>query len=303
MITPAYLKTGDCIGIPAPAKHIDPELIDNAVKVLENRGFRVKLSEHVKGKHFRFSGTDETRTADFQQLLDDPEVKMILCARGGYGAIRIVDRLDFSRFARQPKWIAGFSDITVFHSHLLSVLGMESIHGTMPLYFEKTGFDDPNLDTLLLAATGEKLTYQIEPHPLNRTGEATGELTGGNAAIVASLVGSRSQIETAGKILFLEDVGEIYYRLDRIMITLRRAGMFDHLAGLVVGTLSEMENDPEPGFGLSPEEIVLEAVSGYDFPVCFGFPAGHTHLNRALIMGRKAKLIVNENSTLEFIQK
>ena len=303
MITPEYIKPGDCIGIPAPAKNIDPELVDNAVKVLENKGFRVKLSHHVKDKYFRFSGTDETRAADFQQMLDDPEVKMILCARGGYGAIRIVDRLDFSHFIKKPKWIAGFSDITVLSCHISSLFGIESLHSTMPLYFEKSGQADPNLDTLLQAVTGQKIGYQIDAHPLNRPGEANGSLTGGNAAIVASLAGSRSQIETAGKILFLEDVGEKYYRFDRIMITMKRAGMFDKLAGLVVGTLSDMEDDHDPGFGLLVEEIVLDAVSGLNFPVCFGFPAGHTHLNRALIMGREATLKVSKLSTLDFIQK
>jgi muramoyltetrapeptide carboxypeptidase len=228
---------------------------------------------------------------------------MILCARGGYGSLRIIDKLDFSHFVKKPKWIAGFSDITVFHAHLLSLFDIESIHGTMPLYFEKAGHPDLNLETLIKAVTGEKLYYQVETHPLNRPGEATGVLVGGNAAMLASMSGSRSQISTEGKILFLEDVGEKFYRLDRIMITLKRAGFFDQLAGLVVGTLSEMEDDPDTGFGMSVEEIVLDAVSGFNFPVCFGFPAGHTHLNRALIMGREAKLNVSDTSTLEFIQK
>lgn len=303
MITPEYLKPGDCIGIPAPARHIDPELIENTVQVLENKGFRVKTSENVKGQHFRFSGTDETRAADFQQMLDTPEVKLILCARGGYGSLRIIDTLDFNHFVKKPKWIAGFSDITVFHSHLLSVLGIESIHGTMPLYFEKPGLPDLNLETLIKAVTIEKLYYQVETHPLNRLGEATGALFGGNAAMLASMLGSRSQVSPGGKILFLEDVGEKMYRLDRIMVTLKRAGYFDDLAGLVLGTFSEMEDDPADPFGKTAEEIVLDAVSGFGFPVCFGFPAGHTHLNRALILGREVKLAVSDKSTIEFLQK
>lgn len=303
MITPEYLKPGDYIGIPAPARNISPELIENAVQVLEDKGFRVKTSKNVKGKHFRFSGTDETRAADFQQMLDDPEVKLILCARGGYGSLRIIDTLDFSHFAKKPKWIAGFSDITVFHSHLLSVLGIESIHGIMPLYFEKPGLPDPNLETLIKAFTGDKLSYQTETHPLNRPGEATGVLVGGNAAMLASMLGSRSQIPAEGKILFLEDVGEKMYRLDRIMVSLKRAGCFKDLAGLVLGTFSEMEDDATDPFGKTAEEVVQDAVSGFNFPVCFGFPAGHTHFNRALIMGREVKLAVRDKSTIEFLQK
>jgi len=298
MITPPYLKQNDIIGIVSPAKKIDRSLVDNAIRLLEHKGYRIKLGAHVFDAEHRFAGTDKDRASDFQLMLDDEEVKMILCSRGGYGSVRILDTLNFEKFERNPKWIAGYSDITVFHAHL-NILGYESLHSEMPLNFPKSEPVGFAFSTLCDAASGKQLFYELEAAPLNRTGCCEGELTGGNLSLFLSLMGSKTELMTVGKILFIEDIGEDLYRLDRMMQTMKRAGKLSGLAGLILGGLNNME-DNEIKFGKTAEEIIAEAVSVYNFPVCFNFPAGHIRDNRTLILGRKTLLDVGSHVKIEF---
>ena len=298
MITPNFLKTGDKIAIVAPAGRIDEKIISPSIRTLESWGLQVVRGEHLSGAYYQYSGTDEERVLDFQRMLDDDSTKAILCARGGYGSNRIIDKLDFSKFIKSPKWIIGFSDITVFHSHILSNFQIETIHGTMAAGLmdrEKIG---PTTDSLKKVLFDGKLDVQFEPHYLNRKGNSEGVLTGGNLAILCSLIGTPSDIETDGKILFIEEVGEYLYRLDRMMWQLKKAGKLKNLAGLIVGGLTEMK-DNEPPFGKTAREIVSDSVKEYDYPVCFGFPAGHQDDNRALIFGREVRLEINDKVELK----
>ncbi len=298
MITPPYLKPGDTIGIVSPAKIIKRESVENAVRLLQKRGFQVKTGDHIFDGAQYFAGSDENRADDFQRMLDDEEVKMILCSRGGYGSVRILDKLDFTKFHQNPKWVVGYSDITVFHSHL-NILGYESLHAEMPLNFPETGQTNSAIESLLIAATGGYLSYKIDENPLDRQGFCDSEIVGGNLSILLSLLGSPTALKTAGKVLFIEDVGEKLYHLDRMMWAMKRAGKLDNLAGLIVGALNDM-TESELKFGKTAEEIVAEAVSGFHYPVCFGFPAGHIPDNRALILGRKARLEVGKSVTVDF---
>ena len=295
MITPPYIQKGDKIAIVAPAGKIAKEKVDTAANVLQDWGLEVVLGKNLYHDHFQYSATDNERLDDLQQAMNDPSVKAILFARGGYGTIRIIDRIDFKGFQENPKWLIGFSDITIFHSHIHTNFQTETIHGSMAM-----GLTDPeSAESLRKALFGEQLKYEFETNPLSRKGESKGILVGGNLAILCSLIGSASDIGTTGKILFIEDVGEYLYRLDRTMWQLKRAGKFDNLAGLVVGGMTGMK-DSETPFGKSAYEIVAEAVQEYDYPVSFGFPAGHETDNRALIFGRKALLAVDDSTTLNF---
>jgi len=297
MTTPPYLKPGDTIAIVSPAKSISAQAISNAKQIIEGFGFKVKIGKHAASIYHQFAGTDQQRTEDFQQMLDDDEVKMILCSRGGYGSVRIIDKLDFGHFIKYPKWIVGFSDITVFHSHLYSNFKIESIHAKMPLNFPENGIGDKSIDKLFSAVSGERINYEIPAHPLNRTEIVDAQIVGGNLSILCSLLGSWSDIDTDGKILFIEEVAENLYRLDRMMRTLKRAGKLDKLAGLVVGGLTSME-DNDVKFGKSAEEIIAGAVSEYDYPVCFNFPAGHQKENYPIIIGRETILEVSTEKTI-----
>lgn len=298
MITPPPLKPGDLIGIVSPAKKIDETIVVNAIKIIQKLGYKVKLGKHVFSTDNYFAGNDGQRTADFQAMLNDPEIKMILCSRGGYGSARIIDALDFTRFIDNPKWIAGFSDITVFHAHLLQ-LGFESLHGIMPLDFPTNSIISDPVRKLFEFASGKLSPYNIGPNPHNRAGVAHGILTGGNLSLICSLLGSKSDVETDGKILFIEEVGEKLYRIDRMMGTLKRAGKLSNIAGLLVGGLNDMTAG-DPNFGHSAEEIIKTAVAEYDYPVAFGFPAGHFPENYPLIMGKEAKLEVGEEVHVGF---
>lgn len=293
MITPPYLKPGDRIGIVSPAKTIDPVFVENAVKMIEKLGYETLPGKYVLGQHNYFAGTDEERTTDFQQMMDDDSVRMILCSRGGYGSARVIDLLDFRKFMAKPKWIAGFSDITVFHAHVFALFGIESLHAAMPLYFPENGKPNKPVEMLFKAASGEKPEYEVTAHKLNRPGFARAPVVGGNLSILTSLLGSRSDMSTAGRILFIEEVGESLYRLDRSMTTLRRAGKLDELEGLLVGGLTVME-DSNVSFGKTAKEIVAEAVSKYEYPLCFDFPAGHMEENYPVIHGRMAEFCVTE---------
>ena len=295
MITPDYLNKKDKIAIVAPAGKISKEKVETAINILQGWGLEVLLGTNVFNDYYQYAATDSERLIDLQQALDNPSVKAILFARGGYGAIRIIDQVDWSGFSKNPKWLIGFSDITIFHSHIHKNLKIETIHATMT-----AGLTDPvSAESLRKALFGEKLNYEFKTHPLSQKGKAKAILAGGNLAVLCSLIGSASEVDTKGKILFIEDVGEYLYRLDRMMWQLKRTGKLSHLKGLIVGGMTDMK-DNETSFGKTAYEIVSEAVIEYDYPVCFGFPAGHMDDNRALILGRKVNLNVDDSSTLNF---
>lgn len=296
MSTPPYLKHGDKIGIIAPSRKISPLEIQLAVEVFQKWGLRVKFGKNLFQSDNQFSGSDSQRAEDMQAMLDDDSVRAIVCARGGYGALRIVDKIDFRKFRKKPKWIVGYSDITVFHSHINHNFNIETIHATMPVNFSK---DEESVETLRKCLFGERISYRINSHSLNRNGEAQGRLVGGNLSLLYALKGSKSAISARGKVLFIEDVDEYLYHLDRMMISLKRTGFFSFLAGLVVGGMTGMKDNEIP-FGKTAEEIILDAVKEYDYPVCFGFPAGHQDKNLPLILGRKAKLSVGRNTSLSY---
>jgi len=286
--TPPYLVKGDTVAITCPAKKL-PRDINDAVKLLESWGLQVILGETVNASWNQFAGTDELRASDMQQFLNNPEVKAIFAARGGYGTIRIIDRLDFSSFKNQPKWIIGFSDITVLHSHIQALYQTESIHGQMPLTIPDGS--KPSLESLRKALFNEPLEYHYTSEIPNKNGQAKGVLIGGNLTLMVMMAGSTSEQDYSDKILFLEDVGEYLYSLDRMLWNLKRAGKLDNLKGLIVGSFTEMKDNDIP-FGQKAEEIILSHVAEFNYPVCFNFPAGHINDNRALIFGREVKMDV-----------
>ena len=293
MIQPKALQKGDTVGLVALACKVDFDLIKPAIEVIENIwGLNVVLGTSLTSKYHQFAGTDEIRANDFQLMLDDPNIKAIISARGGYGSSRLLDTIDFTNFIQNPKWVTGFSDITAVLCHIHS-LGIESIHSTMLKLFMQDGGEFA-LETLRKVLFGESLAYNIPAHSLNRTGIAKGQLVGGNLAILTHIIGSNSDVDTAGKILFLEDVGEYLYSIDRMMIQLKRAGKLQSLAGLIVGHFSDLE-DNEVQFGKNANEIIQDAVAEYNFPVCYGFPVGHEPENWALPCGREVSLSVEEN--------
>jgi muramoyltetrapeptide carboxypeptidase len=288
MIIPPNLKAGDKVAITCPAKKL-PGDINDAVKLLESWGLNVVLGETVFASFHQYAGTDELRTKDLQQFLDDNSLKAIFAARGGYGTIRIIDDLNFSGFEKNPKWIVGFSDITVLHSHLYAHYKSQSIHGQMPLSIpDATKY---SLETLRKALFGEHLEYTYESMALNKPGTAEGILAGGNLSILLALSGSVSEIDFKDKILFIEDVGEYLYSIDRMMWNLKRAGKLAGLKGLITGGFTGLKDNEIP-FGKTAEEIIYEHVKDYDYPVCFNFPAGHIPDNYALVFGKTATLKV-----------
>ena len=293
-ITPPYLQKGDRVAIVCPAKKL-PQPMDDAVALLQSWGLEVVLGETVTASCHQFAGDDALRAQDLQRYVNDDTIKAIFAARGGYGTVRIIDSVDFSRLITHPKWIIGFSDITVLHAHLFTNYGLQTIHGQMPINIPDATV--PSLETLRKALLGQELTYEITPHPLNRTGHAEGVLIGGNLAILLSLSGSVSDYNYDGKILFIEDVGEYLYSIDRMLYTLKRAGKLKNLAGLIVGGFTDLKDNDIP-FGQTAQEIIRAIVEEYDYPVCFDFPAGHVRDNWALVMGRKVKLLLQSSNSL-----
>lgn len=289
MQQPDFLTIGDTVGIVAMAGKVNPLAVEPAVAILQNWGLKVLIGESVSAAYHQFAGTDEIRLRDFQQMLDNSSVKAIFSARGGYGSSRILDDVNFSLFLQKPKWVIGFSDITAVHCHLHN-LGVMSVHGVMPKSFDQAGGEEA-LETLRKTLFGEAIAYQIPPHEFNRIGTTAGQVVGGNLCLLAHLIGSKSAINTEGKILFLEDVGEKLYNLDRMMLQLRRAGKLEKLAGLIVGQFSEL-TDYETPFGKTAWEIVAEHTDVYHYPVCYNFPVGHTPDNRAMICGAMGRLEV-----------
>jgi muramoyltetrapeptide carboxypeptidase len=290
MIPAPYLKKGDKIAITCPAKALKTPLTD-AIKLLESWELEVVLGKTIDAEFHQFAGTDELRTQDFQQFIDDDSIKAIIAARGGYGCIRIVDTINWKPLLKQPKWIIGFSDITIFHLQLQS-LGLQSIHGQMP----STIPDSTSAGILSLeqALFGEKISYQIPHHPFNKAGKGKGVLIGGNLSLIAASVGSNHDFDFSNHILFIEDVGEYPYIIDRMVRTLDRAGKLKNLAGLIVGGFTNMKVNDIP-FGYSTIEIIKLVTQKYDFPICYNFPAGHLPNNLSLVFGGEVKLEVSDN--------
>ena len=295
MKTPPYLKKGDNIGIVATARKISHTELQPALDILKQWELEPVLSKNIFGEEHQFSGTDEQRTADLQHMLDDDSIRAVISARGGFGTLRIIDKIDLSKFTAHPKWIIGYSDITVLHSHLHN-LGIATLHATMPINFAK---HEVATETLRKALFGEALSYSIPKHHLNRGGRGEGQVVGGNLSLLYALSASKSDIRTDGKILFLEDLDEYLYHIDRMMLNLKRSGKLSALKGLIIGGFTDMKDNPVP-FGKTAEEIIREAVEEYDYPVCFGFPAGHIEKNCAVPFGTKAVMEVNENASVKF---
>jgi len=294
MIYPPFLQQGDAIGIIAPARKICRKEIEFAIRWWEAKGFRIVQGKHLFAEDHQYAGTDEQRIEDLQNMLNNSEIKAVFCARGGYGTLRIVDKLDFLSFNLNPKWICGFSDITVLHAHINKVCGVATMHSTMPV--SMNGNNPENLETLYQLLTGNNTFYKFEFHPLNRIGKSTGELIGGNLSLLYSLSGSVSEIDTANKILFIEEVDEYLYHIDRMMLQLKRAGKLANITGLLVGSFTKMR-DHEVAFGSMYEQIIREHCEEYNFPIAFGFPAGHDEQNIAMKLGAPHCLTVENTKT------
>ncbi len=265
--------------------------MDDAIALLKSWGLEVVLGETVGLSYHQFAGDDEQRAKDLQRFIDDDSIKAIIAARGGYGTIRIIDHIDFSRFATHPKWLIGFSDITVLHAHLFANYHAQTIHGQMPVNIPDASAH--SLETLRKALFGERITYQFNSHALNRSGKATGIITGGNLSLLVAVLGSASDYNYDGKILFIEDVGEYLYSIDRMIRALDRAGKLKNLAGLMVGGFTEVKDNDIP-FGQTVPQIIMEVVKNYNYPVCFDFPAGHIPDNQSLVLGKTLNLQVHE---------
>jgi len=313
---PPYLQKGDTIGLVCPAGYMAIEKVITCINTLKDWGYSVKIGNTVGSNSSNyFSGNDEERLNDFQQMLDDDEVKAVLCARGGYGLSRIIDEISFKKFKEQPKWIIGYSDITVLHSHVYSNYYISSIHAPMASAFNeepdpdhilpdkssveavKKGFKNEYVLSLKNVLEGKKIKYQVPVHEFNKKGEAIGELIGGNLTLLAHLVGTDSDIKTKGRILFIEDVGEYLYNIDRMMFQLKRSGKLSKLAGFIVGGFTDLKDTERP-FGQTVYEIIWHAVKEYDYPVCFDFPVSHEKENYALKIGIGYKLKVTKSKVI-----
>ena len=300
---PPYLKQGDTIGITSPAGYITLDQIQPSVLQMQIWGFYVKIGSTIGKRDFTYGGTDEERLKDFQQMLDDPNLKAIMCARGGYGLVRIIDQLDFSQFTRHPKWIIGFSDITVLHCHLSKNFRISSIHSKMCNSFpdDWTKADPIQIETILSiksALIGEQMSYTAAYNVNNRLGKVEGILVGGNLSILETLAGSNSDLDTKDKILFIEDTGEYLYSIDRMLWNLKRCGKLKNLKGLVIGGFKVKPDDLGEEFGKTVYEIVLEKVKEYHYPIAFDFPVGHQRNNFALKCGANHVLEINENGSV-----
>ena len=288
MITPKPLSKGSKIAIVATARFITESDIEYSLQYLKDNGFKPVYDERLFAVSGQFAGSDDFRANVLQSYLDSPDIDAILCARGGYGTIRIIDKLKFDKFINNPKWIVGYSDVTVLHAKLQS-LGFESIHASMPINFHDN--TEAALTSIIDALTSQNLHYEIKNSPLNIQGEAEAEIVGGNISVLYSMLGSSTFPDTKGKILFLEDLDEYLYHIDRMMFAFERAGIFDGIKGLIVGGLTKMHDNNIP-FGKTAEDIILERVADKGIPVCFNFPAGHIDDNRAIILGRKIRLSI-----------
>jgi muramoyltetrapeptide carboxypeptidase len=295
---PSYLKKGDKIAIVCPAKKL-PEPIDDAILILQSWGLEVVIGNTVTSSYHQFAGTDQERALDLQRFLDDKSIKAIIAGRGGYGTIRIIDQIDFTAFRENPKWLVGFSDITILISHALAHLNTMSIHAQMPYNFNSSTTEA--LESLRCALFGNPVSYEYLSNFTNRDGNAEGVLIGGNLSLLIAVEGSVSEINYDNKILFLEDVGEHEYSIDRMMRSLKRKGKLDKLKGLIIGAFNHIEDEKIP-FGQTPEEVIWDLVKEFKYPVCFNFPTGHIDDNRAMVVGKTVSLKVTaKNVQLKFL--
>ncbi len=295
---PPYLKKGDCIGIVCPSGFMLLEKVETCIKTLQQWGFKVKVGKTIGSQFNYFSGTDEERLNDLQTMLDDENIKAILCSRGGYGLSRIIDKIDFSSFVKNPKWIIGYSDVTILQAHIFTNFNIASLHSPMADAFNKG--ENEFIHSIKLNLVDEKISYSCEKNSLNKKGIAKGKLLGGNLSIIAHLIGSSSSFNTENKILFIEDVGEYIYNIDRMMMQLKRTGMLKGLRALIVGSFTEMKDTTIP-FGQNVYDLIFDKVKEYDYPVCFGFPVGHVKENYALKIGVEYELKVDEEVVLKEI--
>lgn len=302
LIQPPYLKAGDTVAIVAPSgilKHRNEE-IERAKRLLKQWNLNVVVGKHVFNQANHFAGTDQERCEDFQNALDNPNIKAIWCARGGYGTVRILDKLDYTKFLEQPKWIIGYSDITALHNQIHNI-GVQSLHAMMCVSLPKDESEiEQTIATFKKAIFGETLSYTLQGSNYNQVGEVTAPIVGGNLTMLHTMLGSKTSIDTSGKILFIEEIGEYKYHIDRMLQSLKRAGYFDQCKGVIVGDMTKLRKNTTL-WGTSIEQLILDALADYDFPIAFNMPAGHEDDNRALILGRKATLKVEKTkSTLVF---
>jgi muramoyltetrapeptide carboxypeptidase len=292
---PPYLKKGDTIGITCPAGFMVKEKAQSCIDTLQRWGYQVMVGKTLGGNSANyFSGTDEERKDELQAMLDDPSINAILCGRGGYGVGRIIDELDFTKFKKNPKWIIGFSDITVLHSHIYTNVKIASLHAPMAAAFNEG--ENEFIQSLQKALAGKKTSYKLSPHPFNKNGTAIGELVGGNLSLLAHLTGTSSDINTKNKILFIEDIGEQIYSIDRMLYQLKRSGKLDKLAGLIIGGFTDMKDTDRP-FGKTVYEVIQEIIAAYNYPVCFNFPVSHGKENYALKIGVSYELAITKKQT------
>jgi muramoyltetrapeptide carboxypeptidase len=292
-IIPSYLKRGGTIGIVCPAGYMPLEKAQTCIETLTAWGFKVIAGKTLGHQCNYFSGTDKERLHDLQRMMDDKNIDAILCGRGGYGTGRIIDKLDFSKFIKHPKWIIGFSDITILHNHLFSNYKVASLHAPMAAAFNDGEFKNQYIQSLHDALVGKKADYKTEGNILDQKGNAKGILVGGNLSLLVNMIGTSSDIKTKNKILFIEDIGEYIYNVDRMMYQLKRSGKLDNLKGLIIGRFSDIKDTTIP-FGQTTEEVIKDLVKDYDFPVSFGFPVSHDKENYALKIGVKYKLNVSK---------
>jgi muramoyltetrapeptide carboxypeptidase len=293
MKIPPYLKKGDTVAILATARKIDMAPLKPAIALLKSWGLNVVTGKTVGLDNNQLAGADWQRATDFQEMIDDPAIKAVWCAKGGYGTVRMIDRVDFTKFKKNPKWIIGFSDATVLHSHINN-MNIATLHGIMCISVANA--TNEAKESLRKALFGETLAYAIPAHPFNKQGTVTAELIGGNLSVLYSILGSRSEPDYKGKILFIEDLDEYLYHIDRMMMNLKRNGYFANVKGIIIGGMSKMRDNDIP-WGHDALEIIQDITKEYNIPICFNFPAGHIHDNRALILGSEVTLTVTESGT------
>ncbi len=297
LIQPEHLKSGDTISILAPSGVLNnfDNKITKAINIFKSWGLNVVLGNHIYDKNGHFAGTDKNREKDFQKALDNKNIKAIWCARGGYGAVRIIDKLNFDNYLKNPKWIIGFSDITVIHNKL-NFLNSESIHAMMITGFEDIGQNNDSLSKLKNVLFGDSLSYSIASNKNNKTGKSEGIIVGGNLTLIQSTIGSKTELKMKDKILFIEEIGEYAYHIDRMLYSLKRAGYFENCKGLIVGQISDVKKNTTD-FGRSINELILDVLDEYNFPILFDFPAGHEKTNFPIILGRKVILDVSKSES------
>lgn len=296
--TPPYLKKGDTIGITCPAGYMPREKAETCIETIQQWGFEAMVGKTLgsKSKNY-FSGNDETRLNELQAMLDDEGIKAILCGRGGYGISRIIDQIDFTRFKKNPKWIIGFSDITLLHAHINRNFKIATLHAPMAAAFNNGENKNEFIDSLHKALVGKKAKYACKADAFNKLGEAKGELIGGNLTLITHLIGTKSDINTKNKILFIEDIGELIYSTDRMLHQLKRSGKLTNLSGLIVGGFTDVKDTERP-FGKKVKELIKDILQNYDYPVCFDFPVGHKKENYALKIGGDFQLKITNTKVL-----